>query len=84
MTLLGALVILLHLRRRNIDFLHAYIRTLSPDSGPSLGLSSTRLLGLQVCSVEVTSLRWLSSSGCQSIPVILYACLYDTGGRLMT
>jgi len=27
MTLLGALVVLLHLRRRNLDFLHTYIHT---------------------------------------------------------
>ena len=27
MTLLGALVELLHLRRRNLDFLHTYIHT---------------------------------------------------------
>ena len=27
MALLGALVVLLHLRRRNLDFLHTYIHT---------------------------------------------------------
>jgi len=27
MTLLGAIVVLLHLRRRNLDFLHTYIHT---------------------------------------------------------
>ena len=27
MTLLGALVVLMHLSRRNLDFLHAYIHT---------------------------------------------------------
>jgi len=27
MTLLGALVVLLHLRRRNLDFLHTYVHT---------------------------------------------------------
>ena len=27
MTLLGALVVLLHLHRRNLDFLHTYIHT---------------------------------------------------------
>ena len=31
MTLLGALVVLLHLRRRNLDFLQTYIHTYIPD-----------------------------------------------------
>ena len=30
MTLLGALVVFLHLRRRNLDFLHTYVRTYVP------------------------------------------------------